>query len=87
MPKIYHTITPDATYTFLTKESHDESKTNDDGRPASTENGFVYAESEVSTEEFERLQSWHIEGDSEMGTLGTHVPDEEDDVDPTIGDM
>lgn len=72
MPKIFHTITPDATYTFLSKETHDESKAE-----AHPEDGFVYAESEISDDEYRRLQSWHIEGD----------PEEGDPVDPTIGDM
>lgn len=62
MPKtVYHLITPDATHTFITKESFDEAKTEDH-----PENGFVYAESQVSDEEYERLQSWHIEGDEEV---------------------
>jgi hypothetical protein len=70
---IYHTITPDATYTFLTKDSFEESKI--EAHPEA-EAGFVYATSEVSDEEYARLTSWHLEGDREN----------EDEYKPTLGD-
>lgn len=89
---IYHIVAPDGTFTFLDKESMEASNAG-----ALTGDGFVYVESQVTEEQYARLQSWHLDGAVTTGDGSGHalpdfdgtrlrIDDPEDEVDPTLRD-